>query len=629
MEAQPSFKRAECRVELDPEPAINSYFSGVVDPRNPKDDLPFGLAQPVQDGGVGKFGVFNKHMSQRLEHFANRLLELGFARASADNLVEDGLNALVESGHAVPFLVDGALSLASPGTRQVLINVRKPQFRYADAMAMVLRDFTRADRALMANDRFSRQYHQSVAHDQRAHAYFVVGKKMSGIFCSPRCHSRMPRPSHCEFFVTAAAAHAAGYVPCPRCQPDDGGWSPELHWGHGLGERAVRLIADGELDRNGVTGLAECLRITPRHLLREVRQVTGTGPLRVARAVRMHTARLLVRATTLPMADIALASGFASVRQYDATVAQFYGVTAGSLRRGSGDLTRGRRQPGPITVRCALPVRHPFDMTSLVSFLAAYGIPEVEQSGHTWFARTVRLPHAPGHMRLDTDGRGGVIARLTVSDLRDFIPLYARARVLIDADADARRVDAELARDPALSASVARHRGVRVPGAVDIAETVLRNVIALGVSRETARTMLGGLANELGEATNWGMLFPTAGAIARNAPSVLRAPPERMRTITAVARDISSGRLPLHIGWSRNRLAARLTGYPGIGQKDALLIADRATGGLGSRGGEESDVLAGARSLGMPSDAARLARVAAAWQPWRPYGFMHVCLAAE
>lgn len=322
--------------------------------------------------------------------------------------------------------------------------------------------------------------------------------------------------------------------------------SPELMRGDSLAARALRLIGDGEIDRRGVGGLAQSLGVTARHVLRAVTEATDCGPLDLARAHRVHLARMLLTTTTAPMRDVATAAGFPSVRQFNATMLALYRSTPGAIRFGLRSPIPGYREPGPLVMRCVLPTAAPVS-PRLLGEWAARAIPEVEEGTDRWFARTVRLPRGLGQMRIDLDSAGRVLARLTVADGRDMLPLVERTRRL-----------AARAADGAMPAGPPHRRAIGSDtGAMDAAEVLLRGVVTAETSVSQSRTILGGLAAALGEVTPWGRVFPTAAVIARAGREVLRGPTDRVERVIRVAQAIAAGEIDVAAGWSWDYLAER------------------------------------------------------------------------
>lgn len=483
-----------------------------------------------------------------------------------------------------------------------------------------MRAFTEADRRAMSDPVFAARYRAASAHDVRSDGYFVVGNPMSESFCRPGCAIRTPRPSRVTFHRTAAAAHAAGLAPCPRCRPDAACASPDLTGGDSVAARALRLIADGEMDHGGVGHVADMLGLTSRHVLRAVRTQTGCGPLAVARTQRAHLARLLLVSTSLPLTEVAQAAGFGTERQFAATVSRFYHLTPGALRAGSRHHTaRGRRRPGPVTVRCMLAVRTPYDTGGMFAALARLTVPGTEQIGAHAYTRAVRLPHGAGSLRVEEDDRLRLWAVVDVADSRDVGTALHRIRCLFDLDADPARIDGTLRRDRALASAAAAHPGVRNPGTVDAAETLLCTMIGRHLTADATRTTLGRLARALGEPTRWGLLFPTPDRIAQDGRRLLGGAPDHADAVVGAAAALASGRLVLHRGLTHAALVDALTALPGVGGLTAQQVAVRVLGSADVLPADDPDIRRGAAAAGLPSSARELSAHGRQWAPWRSY----------
>lgn len=503
-----------------------------------------------------------------------------------------------------------------------------------------MRTLSAADRAALADPLFAERYRQVAAREVRHDGRFFTGVRATGVFCRPGCAVPVARPDTITFFSSAAAAHAAGLRPCPRCRPDATSGSPQLDAHDGTASRALRLIADGAIERSGVAGLAATLGITSRHLLRAVEAEAGAGPLAIARTARAHLARQLLEGTGLAVKDVAVAAGFASIRQFNDTISALYHTTPTALRRESAQPEsaqrperRDRQEPNhestALTLTVRLPVREPFEGRGLLRFLRDRAIVGVERGDDAGFARTVRLPHGPGWFRVTLDAHGLPNGELSVVDSRDVGVLLSRVRRLFDLDADPVGVDQVLTRDPVLERSVAAHQGIRVPGAVDAEEMVFRALIGQQISVAAARTSLGRLAGALGEHTPWGLLFPTAAAIAEGGRAVMRGPEKRIDAIVGVAEALAAGRLAVHVGCSRSELTAALTSLPGIGPWTAGYVALRVLGSPDVLLTSDLGIRNGARALGLPAEPAALSAHSRIWAPWRSYAGMHVWLAAD
>jgi AraC family transcriptional regulator, regulatory protein of adaptative response / DNA-3-methyladenine glycosylase II len=476
-----------------------------------------------------------------------------------------------------------------------------------------------------------RCYRAISCRDARFDGCFVVAVRTTGIYCRPSCPAVTPKPHNVVFFPTAAAAQLAGYRACRRCLPDAAPGSPEWNLRGDLAARAVRLIADGVVDREGVPQLAARLGYSTRQLNRVLAAELGAPALALARAHRAQAARVLIETTALPLADVAFAAGFASVRQFNATVQAVYATTPTELRRSATP------QPTPGALNLRLPFRTPMDGAGLLEFLAARTVPGVECVEGASYARTLRLPR----------GHGCVVVRmapshwdctLRLADLRDLPVAVSRLRRLLDADADPCAVDEVLGADLALTAAVAEQPGIRVPGTVDGAETVLRAVLGQQVTVASARTVAARLVKALGEPVQSepvdgaeggpSRLFPTPAAVAEHASEVLTGPRRRIETIRATAAALAAGDLVIDPGRDPKELRAELQAVPGIGPWTAGYVMLRVLGATDLLLDTDLGIRRGAAALGLAADTDRLQRRARRWRPWRSYAGMHLWRAA-
>lgn len=462
--------------------------------------------------------------------------------------------------------------------------------------------------------------------DRRFDGVFYTAVRTTGIYCRPSCPARTPALGNVTFHVSAAAAQSAGYRACKRCRPDATPGSPDWDVAATVAGRAMRLIADGVVDREGVDGLAARVGYTPRHLGRLLLAELGAGPLALARTQRAQTARILIETSDLSFADIAFASGFSSIRQFNDTLREVYDATPTQLRGRRG------RTGGAGGIDLRLAVRAPFAGAVLGAFLAERAVTGVETAerlpGGGWhYRRTLDLPHGPGVVRLElidipaSEGTGIVSARFTLHDLRDTAAAVARVRRLLDADSDPVAVDAHLSADPVLAPLVQRRPGLRVPGHVSGDEVAIRAVLGQQVSVAGARTIAGRLTAEHGtpyESGEPGLthLFPSAAAIAAIDPEGLPMPRARGRALIGLASALAEGRVALDRGPDRDDVRHRLLELPGIGPWTADYIALRALGHP---------------DIHLPTDVG--VRNALAdhpeadpdnWAPWRSYALLHL-----
>jgi AraC family transcriptional regulator of adaptative response / DNA-3-methyladenine glycosylase II len=475
---------------------------------------------------------------------------------------------------------------------------------------------------------FDSKYGALASRDARFDGQFIAGVHSTGIYCRPSCPAMTPKPGNVSFYRTAAAAHEAGLRACKRCQPDAVPGSPEWNLHDDLASRAMRLVHDGVVEREGVEGLSRRLGYTPRHVTRVLRAELGAGPLALARANRAQTARSLLAATELPVADIAFAAGFGSLRQFNDTIAEVYRATPTELRR----IARSGRRAGavshdqrmtdaatPLTLR--LPARPPFDGRGLMRFFADHAVPGLESGDDSFFSRPLALPHgrADVTVRLDPE-RAGVIVTASLAHLADLPALSSRVRRLFDLDADSVAVDAALASDPVLAPLVAEVPGIRIPGSADGAETLFRTLIGQQISVAAARTVIGRLVADLGEDG----LFPTAEAIAERGGAVLRGPATRVATIIRVADAVAAGRLQLALETPAAELREQLLALPGVGPWTADYLALRTLGNPDVFLETDLVIRQSAEALGLPGAPRVLSERAAAWAPWRSYASLQL-----
>lgn len=473
---------------------------------------------------------------------------------------------------------------------------------------------------------FDRCYRAVQSKDARFDGWFVTAVLTTGIYCRPSCPVRPPFARNMRFYPTAAAAQAAGFRACKRCRPDASPGSPEWNVRGDVVARCMRLIADGTVDREGVTGLAARVGYTTRQLQRIMQAELGANPLALARAQRAQTARVLIETTELPFADVAFAAGFASIRQFNDTVRAVSDLTPTQLRLRARArfATDASAAPGVLSLR--LPVRTPFAYEGLFGHLAASSVPGVEEVRDGQYRRTLRLPHGHGIVGL-SPRPDHVLCQLVLDDFRDVAAAIARCRRLLDLDADPEAVVEALEADPSLAAVVAKAPGQRIPRTVDESELALRVVIGQQVSIKAACTHVGRLvagygstlADDAGGLTH---VFPSIGELAGLDPTHLAMPNSRKRTVTALVKAIADEELILDPGCDWERARERLLALPGIGPWTTEVIAMRGLGDPDAFPATDLGVRAAAAHLGLPLD--ELMDHSIRWRPWRAYATQHL-----
>ncbi|WP_079145968.1 DNA-3-methyladenine glycosylase 2 family protein [Streptomyces lydicus] len=484
------------------------------------------------------------------------------------------------------------------------------------------------------------RYEAVSSRDARFDGEFFFAVVTTGIYCRPSCPAVTPKRVNVRFFVSAAAAQAAGFRACRRCRPDAVPGSAEWNVRADLVGRAMRFIGDGVIDREGVGGLARRLGYSARQVQRQLTAELGAGPVALARARRAHTARVLLQTTDLPVTELAFAAGFASIRQFNDTMREIYAGTPSELRaaaagrrgraaapaRGAGGGSRSA--PGGIALRLAY--RGPYATAEIFDFLQVRAVPGVEEvrggRGARTYRRTLRLTYGGGIAEVDeptgprtrkrppaglvcpaarrgADG-GWLECRLRLTDLRDLSTAVQRMRRLFDLDADPYAVAERLGADPLLGPLVAERPGLRSPGAADPEELAVR--IVLGGPPERAAELVRAYGKPL-DAVDGGLthLFPTPGELTGEELA------EPVRTLCTALAD---GAVVLDAGADRYAAEQALAALPGVGAEAAAYIRMRA---LGDPDVGEGGVLGAGGPVGERA-------VAGGWRPWGAYAVHHL-----
>ena len=470
-------------------------------------------------------------------------------------------------------------------------------------------------------------YRALVARDRRFDGLFYTGVHTTGVYCRPVCPARTPALARCAFFTRAAEAERAGFRACFRCRPELAPGLAPVDSIPRLVRSAVAEIDAGALDRGSVDALATSLGVTSRHLRRALEAELGVSPIEYAQTRRLAMAKRLLHDTSLPLAEVAFASGFASVRRFNALFQQRFRCAPSQLR----GLARRAGRDEPITLR--LEHRAPYDWKAMLRFLRARAIPGVEEASEDEYRRTVFLEGHIGALSVrPCDGRGGaLLARVSRSLAPVLATIVTRLRALFDLDDQPHVVAAHLRRDAALRPLVARHPGLRVPGAFDPLELAVRAILGQQVSVAAATTLGGRIAEAFGTpyfpAQNEGdglrFLFPQASvlrAVSSEAMQRIGLPSQRARAILALAEAMDERRIELSSGGDPARAIEQLERLPGVGAWTSSYLAMRA---LRWSDAFPAGDLALRKSLGVSSARAAEER-ASAWSPFRAYGAMQL-----
>jgi AraC family transcriptional regulator of adaptative response / DNA-3-methyladenine glycosylase II len=448
--------------------------------------------------------------------------------------------------------------------------------------------------------------------DARFDGRFFTAVKTTGVFCRPVCPARTPNRENCTFYPCAAAALEAGYRPCLRCRPEASPSSPAWGLTSATVARAVRLIGDGALDVAGVDELAARVGVGARHLRALFAEHLGASPLAVASTRRVLFAKKLLDETTLPITEIALSSGFSSLRRFNSAMSAAYGRPPRSIRR------RVVRDEAGLSL--VLPHRRPFDFASLLGYLAPRAIPGVEAASDGSWRRTLSIDGAPGTIEV-RETKGQLVARIDHPSPTALLSIVERLRNVFDLGADPAMIAAQLRRDPELATRLRRARGLRVPGAFDGFELAVRAILGQQVTVKGATQLTGRLVEAYGvrvrdEAPTH--LFPGPDRLVDLDGARIGIPRARAAAISALARAVVDGDVSLDGSRDLDDTRRAMLALPGIGPWTVEYVAMRAlrdpdafpAGDLGLR-----------RALG-GIDARALEKRAERYRPFRAYAAM-------
>ena len=467
--------------------------------------------------------------------------------------------------------------------------------------------------------------------DARFDGRFFVGVKTTGIYCRPICPAVPPRRENVTFYPSAAAASEAGYRPCLRCRPECAPGTPAWGGTSTTVRRGLRLIAEGALDDGGVETLAERLGVTSRHLRRLFSRHIGASPLSVAHTQRLHFAKRLVDESTLSMRDIAAMAGYGSIRRFNDAFRAAYGRPPSALRR-------HRASPGAEVLTLALTHTVPFNWNRLLDYLAPRATPGVEWVDESRYVRTIGLAGEVGVIECSHDpARRSVQLSLHGSDANQLLAVVGRVRDMFDLDAPMTEILNAFEGDAVLSPHISDTDGVRLPGAWDPFELIVRTVIGQHISVTAATTIAGRIAR------SWGRsvvipdtlqsrlpddclthLFPTPAELADADLREAGLTRGRARTIRTLSESVMDGRIRFDPMQDITGFTDALMDIPGIGPWTAQYAAMRAlkhpdafpAGDLGLR-----RALRGTEWPDGPTES-QLDALAARWRPWRAYAAM-------
>lgn len=480
-------------------------------------------------------------------------------------------------------------------------------------------------------------YRALTTHDARFDGRLFVGVTSTGVYCRPVCRVRTPRRENCRFFANAALAESNGFRPCLRCRPE---MAPGLSLTDSSGvlaQQAALMLeaAAHEGSDPALPEIAARLGVTDRHLRRIFAQAHGVSPIDYLTTRRLLLAKQLLTDTAMPVTQVALATGYASLRRFNAAFSERYRMSPTALRRERADAPRNVRAAAPVvaaaTVRLAY--RPPYDLAGVLAFFGNRAVPGVEQVDGLALRRTLAIAH-----------RGQVLAgwiearfvptrhelhlRLAPTLVPALGVVVQRMRQCLDLDADPQQIDPVLAAVPGPD-----RPGIRLCGSADGFESAVRVILGQQVTVAAARTLTRRLVERFGPPletpfTGLDRLFPDAATIAAADPEVigkLGIVRQRVGALQGLARAVADGRLPLHRGAPLDATLAALHALPGIGDWSAQLIAMRALAWPDAWPATDIGILNALATR----DARQAAVLSEAWRPWRAYAVMKLWLGLE
>ena len=460
-----------------------------------------------------------------------------------------------------------------------------------------------------------------LSRDPRFDGKFFIGVLTSRVYCRPICPAPTAKEKNCRYYPTAAAAAEAGFRPCLRCRPECSPGTPAWLGTPNTVSRALRLISESGLEDGGVEVLAERLGVGSRHLRRLFLRHLGATPLAVAQTRRLHFAKKLIDETSLPMTQVALASGFGCVRRFNAGIRKVYKRTPTQIRR----LARKTAVQPDNQYFFQLRFRPPYNWNGVLAFLAPRATPGVEVVELGTYRRSISLNGGHGYFEVSqNEANHALDVRVQFGDPRSLFSIVERIRAMFDLNADWEVIVSSLKTDPALAPRLKAAPGLRVPGCWNGFELAVRAILGQQITVKGATVLAGRIATAFGQsfsaANGITHLFPAPEALADAGLTSIGLPGARAESIRALARAVCDRRICFEGIVNSDDLLIRLCEIPGIGKWTAQYIAMRA---LGEPDAFPFGDLGLLRTLDLanPRD---LERRAEAWRPWRAYAAMYL-----
>jgi len=460
--------------------------------------------------------------------------------------------------------------------------------------------------------------------DRRFDGRFFVAVATTGIYCRPICPARLPLFRNVRFFSCAAAAEGAGFRACRRCRPESAPGTPAWLGSSAIVTRGLRLIHAGALDEGDVDRLAARLGVGARQLRRLFARHLGASPAEIARARRVHFARLLIDRSDRPITELAFAAGFASVRQFNHAFRTSFGRAPRDVRR----MRAGRSSHAGEGLAFRLSYRPPFDWDGLARFLAGRAISGVESVTAECYRRTIEQHGTAGWIEVSPlAGEPALLLRVHAPPSADLLCLVERVRRIFDLDADPLAIHDALAPSTLLRPHIESRPGLRVPGAWDAFELGVRAILGQQVSVRGASTLAARLVRAFGKPiegapAELSHLFPAPALLADADVASVGLPRARAAAIRGFAGAIARGELVLDGARGLDDTVAQLAALPGLGSWTAQYVAMRALGEPDAFPAGDLALRKALSSDGEPITAARAEQLAAGFRPWRSYAAM-------
>jgi AraC family transcriptional regulator of adaptative response / DNA-3-methyladenine glycosylase II len=457
--------------------------------------------------------------------------------------------------------------------------------------------------------------------DARFDGRFFVGVLTTGIYCRPVCPVKIPMKKNVQLYPSAAAASAAGFRPCLRCRPESSPGTPAWSGSSWKVSRALQLIDQGYLDDGSVEGLANEIDVGSRQLGRLFQDHIGASPIEVAQTRRLHFAKKLIDETNLPLAEICFASGFGSVRRFNAVFVKTYDRTPKELRqRKKGQISKGSK-----AIEMTLSFRPPFAWKKLLAFLAYRHIPGVEHVTDNSYARTISLEGVTGDFRVEfSDASTQLKVQINFPESRQLYHIIDRIRTVFDLRADSEKIERFFARDKILVPIVKKNGGLRVPGCWNGFEVAVRAVLGQQVTVKAATTLVGRIANSYGQQyscdnPNLNRVFPSPEALLNCDLNNMGIVGQRIDAIKQIAEMVEHNDLIIDCTTKTDSFVEKICSIKGIGEWTAYYIAMRALSDPDAFPYSDLILRRAATRPGNTLTSKQLLQLSEGWRPWRAY----------